>query len=250
MLLCLVCNLLGRAENLAAVGSTFSATDTIDLAEDESADARDCLSGLSWTPGDFEILLEQPSPGRGDLLVRFASPRPSGDQANDQVAMEWYMARDRDRQRVTAPAMVVVHESGSNMEVGRMIARGVRSGGIHALLIHLPYYGVRRTAEKKLDGRLFVSATHQGIADVRRARDVVAALPFVEIDRIGLQGTSLGGFVAATSAGLDNGYDAVFLMLAGGDLYDVIQNGAKDAAEYRRALAKAGFANDLLRRAA
>ena len=87
----------------------------------------------------------------------------------------------------------------------------------------------------------------QAIADVRRARDAVRVLPFVDGGHIALQGTSLGGFVSATSMGLDDAYDSVFLMLAGGDLYDLIQNGQRDTAKVREKLRKAGVTNEELK---
>ncbi len=61
-----------------------------------------------------------------------------------------------------------------------------------------------------------------------------------------MQGTSLGGFVSATAASLDSGrehhgYDNVFLLLAGGNLMDVIQSGQKDAAKFRQKLQESGL---------
>ncbi|MEZ6107250.1 MAG: hypothetical protein R3B96_14300 [Pirellulaceae bacterium] len=55
------------------------------------------------------------------------SPRPSHQETktNDLVAMEWYVARDLEGRPLDhAPAVVVVHESGRGMEVGRVIAKG------------------------------------------------------------------------------------------------------------------------------
>ncbi len=111
----------------------------------------------------------------------------------------------------------------------------------------MPHYGHRRKSSEKPTGDQFLLAMRQGIADVRRARDAVAALPGVDPTRISLQGTSLGGFVAGTTAGLDSAFDQVFIMVAGGDLYGLMQNGAKEAAELRDRLAKAGFTGDKLR---
>jgi hypothetical protein len=246
-LLSLACASTLFADSPVMVGATFSATDTIDIGQEPSADARACLDGLVWDRESFQVRCNAPQPNRGDVLVRFPSPRPSGDSPNDLVAMEWYMARDKDDRAIEAPAIVVVHESGREMAAGRMFARGIQTSQFHAFLIHLPYYGERTTANKHHRAETFIAATRQGIADVRRARDAVAAIPLVRQNLIGLQGTSLGGFVAATTAGLDNGFAGVFLMLAGGDLYDVIQNGAKDAAEYRRRLAGAGYSGDKLK---
>ena len=67
-----------------------------------------------------------------------------GDAINDLVAMEWYAVLDDAGQPVKAPAMVVVHESGSGMTVGRMVASGLRDRGLHAFMMQLPFYGLRR----------------------------------------------------------------------------------------------------------
>ena len=64
---------------------------------------------------------------------------------------------------------------------------------------------------------------------------------------VGLQGTSLGGFVTATVAGLDHGYDRVFIVLAGGDLQHVVLHGAKDAAKVHKRLAAAGVSDDQIK---
>jgi hypothetical protein len=170
----------------------------------------------------------------------------TGDAINDLVAMEWYVAEE-GQQPVKARAIVVVHESGRDMAVGRLIARGMRLHGLHAFLLQLPHYGARRREEEKDDPREFVAAIQQGVADVRRARDAIVALPLVDAGHIALQGTSLGGFVATLAGSLDDGYDSVFLMLAGGNLYEVLQSGKKDTADARQRLAEAGLTGQQLK---
>lgn len=224
----------------------FAAKDTLSQTNESSDDARDCLKGLIWEPACFYVRCEQSAKRRGDLLVRFPSPISSGDAINDRVAMEWYVARDSSFRPVKARAVVVVHESDSDMVVGRLFARGLRGMGLHAFLIHLPYYGERRGEDKPTAASLIRQAV-QAVADVRRARDAVAVLPLIDAGHIALQGTSLGGFVSATSASLDGGYDSVFLLLAGGNLYDIIQNGQRDAAKARKALEASGLAGDKLK---
>ncbi len=160
--------------------------------------------------------------------------------------MEWYAAKDAAGEVQSAPAVVVVHESGRNMPVGRMIARALREAGLHAMLIHLPGYGHRRTAQAE-QPELLLSALQQGVGDVRRARDAVAALPILQNCRIGVQGTSLGGFVTSTVAGVDAGYDRAFILLAGGNLHHVLLSGKKDAAKIRERLNSIGVADDQTR---
>ncbi len=229
-----------------AVGSTFPARDTLNCAADSVADAAACVDGLKWLPGDFEVRCEAGSPGNGDWLVRFPTPAPSGDVVNDLVAMEWHMSRDKDGQPKVAPAIVVVHESGRGMVAGRVFAKALRAYGFHTFMIQLPGYGARTSALTR-DPLKMLPALKQAIADVRRARDAVAALPHVDKSLIGLQGTSLGGFVTATVAGLDRGYDRIFILLAGGNIADVVLQGMRDAEGLRRQLTAAGVTPEQIR---
>lgn len=228
------------------IGRTFEARDTLACGDDPSEDARQCLTGLSWTPTSFTARCDEPADRHGDALLRFPSPVHTGNAVNDLVAMEWYVARDSQKQPVTAPAVVVVHESGRAMPVGRLVAQGLRALGLHAFLIQLPGYGVRRS-EQPADAGDVIAMLRQGVADVRRARDAVVALPWIDTRTIGLQGTSLGGFVTATAAGLDRGYQRVFILLAGGNLHVVIEQGKRDAASLRDKLQAAGIEGAALR---
>ncbi len=216
-------------------GASFSAKDTLNIGREDKPDARQCLDALAWEPTTFNVTLQAAHERAGDMLVRFPSPRPLGDPVNDLAAMEWYQARDANGKLQFAPAAVVVHESGSGMTVGRLIAKSLRSKGIHTFMLQLPYYGARREGQRPQGARLMESLL-QSVADTRRARDAVASLPGVDSDRISLQGTSLGGFVAATTAGLDRGYHSIFILLAGGDLASVLSDGKKDAQKVREAV--------------
>jgi dienelactone hydrolase len=224
----------------------FAARDTLNVGPEKSEDARDCLTRLSWNPLEFRVRCDAPRKHQGDALVRFASPIASGNEANDLVAMEWYVARDDLRRPAKAPAVVVVHELGSAMIAGRLFAAGLQQQGFHTFLMHLPYYGERWDGKQRLEASQIFAMMRQAIADVRRARDAVAALPFVDKGHIALQGTSLGGFISATGACFDSGYDSVFLMLAGGNIYDVLQNGQRDAANVRKFLERAGLTAEQL----
>jgi dienelactone hydrolase len=234
------------ASTLIREGATFDARDSLNCNGDTSADEAACLAGLAWPPAAFTISVEPPVAGYGDWLIRFPSPAPTGDAINDRVAMEWYMARGEDGQPIRAPAVVVVHESGRGMVAGRMFARGLRKNGFHTFLIHLPGYGAR-TSEFTMDFKRMLPAFRQAIADVRRAKDAVAVLPDVDPKMIGLHGTSLGGFVVATVSGLDHGYDKAFIMLAGGQLADVLLQGGRDAAALHKRLAAVGVDDEQIK---
>lgn len=234
-------------KNTLGLSSRFSARDSLSPADESEPDSKECLNGLVWTPGAFDVWLEGAQPDKGDWLVRFPSARPSGDEVNDIVAMEWYQAKDEQGQVLHAPAAVIVHESGSGMTVGRLIAQGLRQRGLHSFMVQLPYYGVRRTGSNKPTGDRVFRAMQQAIADVRRAKDAVATIPVVDATRISLQGTSLGGFVTATTAGLDHGFHRTIIFLAGGDLYNVLMEGKQDAANMREELAERGIDNQTVK---
>ena len=230
-----------------AAEQQFTARDT--LKPDAAAatdDAKACLDGLCWKPGEFPVTVEYTPDADHHAVIRFPSPINTGDAVNDRVALIWHRPANADPAK-PGPAMVVVHESGSAMPVGKLFAKRFADKGLHAFLIHLPNYGLRRHERAKPTGEKFLLAMRQAIADVRRARDAVAVLPGIDSTRISLQGTSLGGFVTATTGGLDHGYDHVFIMLAGGDLYGLMHNGEKEAAELSKRLADAGYSGDKLR---
>ena len=238
----------GIADDIAHVsipsaGAIFETIDTLQCDVDSEADAQECLTGLRWTPANFKIRCEAADKDRGDLLIRFDSPVDTRNKINDNVSMEWYVARDKERRPVSARAIVIVHESGRGMTVGRIFAKGLNAQGLHTFLIHLPGYGNRRS-ETSGKVEFILSGMKQAIADVRRAKDVVARLPFVQNDVVGIQGTSLGGFVTSTVAGLDRGYGRVFVLLAGGNLSDVVQSGNRDAAKVRAQLEAIGITGE------
>lgn len=228
------------------VGQRWLAKDSLESRPDRRADAEECLRDLRWEPAPFRVTIEPADGLASDWLVRFPSPLPGGDELNDRVAMEWYAAKGEDGVPAVAPAVIVVHESGRKMTVGRLFAWGLRQQGLHAFLVHLPHYGERRGDSGPDDSRA-VTALRQAVADVRRARDAAVAIPAVDGRRVGLQGTSLGGFVAAVAGSLDAKFDEVFLMLAGGDLHDILANGEKDAARVRERLERSGVTGAALR---
>jgi len=214
--------------------------------KDDQPDAQAMLTQIAWPATDFEVTWSPVEGREYQRLVRFPTPHPSGDPLNDSVSMEWYMPKLPQLQAGLLPTIVVIHESGSAMPAGKAIARGIQQRGLNAILMHLPYYGERRGAKGKDQGGFLVNM-RQGVADVRRAFDAVAALPGVDPTRISLQGTSLGGFVSTSAASLDACYHQTFIMLAGGDLYSMIMAGKQDTAALREKLKEAGYTDEKLK---
>lgn len=225
----------------------FQTHDSLAPGPESQADAQACLQNLTWKPARFEVIWEGRDRIRGRTIVRFPSPVPSGDATNDSVTLEWYRPFREPGGNRPLPAVLVVHESGDKMPVGRLFARAFQAEGLQAFLIHLPYYGLRRGSGDRPPAANRGSVIRQAVADVRRARDAIAVLPGIDSRHIGLQGTSLGGFVVATAAALDGGFQNVFIMLAGGNLYDLVMRGEQDTAKLRSELEQAGYTGEGLR---
>ncbi len=233
--------------NEAAPERVYQARDTLAAAADPVADAASCLRDLAWTPTAFSVTCGTEPGAAYDSLVQFPSPISSGDAVNDRVTLEWYMPRDEQDAIRTAPAVLVVHESGRSMPVGRLFARSFQAAGMHSFLIHLPYYGKRNADGRDPPPDRLFTLIRQAIGDVRRGRDAIAVLPHLDTRHIAVQGTSLGGFVVATSASLDPAFQSVFIMLAGGNLYDMFQTGQREVAQARRELTQAGISDAQLK---
>lgn len=230
----------------AAATQKFTARDSLEPGNEPSADARACLEGLTWKPGIFSVHLEPTN--KADMLVRFPSPQPRGDATNDMVAVEWHQARDLkgNKKKQKAFPVVIVHELGRNMAAGRAMAVGLSRAGFHAFMVQLPTYGKRR-GQRRYGLAQMLEPMQQAIADVRRARDAISVLPAIDMSHVALQGTSLGGIIAASSGSLDKKFDSVHLLLAGGDLRDMLKNGKRDTAAVRNALERAGVTERQLR---
>ena len=110
----------------------------------------------------------------------------------------------------------------------RILCASLASRGIPAIMFKLPYYGERALPgglgdlEKRPE--LFFALVPQAVADVRRTVDVLAARPEVDANRIGIAGISLGGLISARAAADEPRVGRIVLILAGGDLKDIIAN--------------------------
>ena len=140
-----------------------------------------------------------------------------------------------------------------NVDFGININPQIPEEPHQVLWIEIPYQG-QRTPKGRRPGELTLSADLvrnervfvQLAQDVGRAVDWLVRERQVDRSRVGLLGTSLGGFAAATLYGMHD-YRAVTVQLAGGDVAKVLFNGNWLTRDLQAALVERGLDEDAVR---
>ena len=190
------------ADGAEVTEAKFQATDTPRTPTDDNPQVQAILDRVLWEPGTFEVRCTS-TPGLAyDALVRFDSQIPSGKRWVDEVVLVWYAARGEDGQAIEAPAVLMVHTLHPKMLIADQLARVFAKRGLHTFILQLPGYGHRWEGPGHFPGVTALKHGRQAVADCLRARDAIAALPNIKPGQIALQGTSLGGFIAAAAAGI------------------------------------------------
>ena len=175
------------------------------------------------------------------LDLRYPSPVKTDVEANNTVPARYFLPAGIDGSSTPRPGVVCLHILGGNFELVELTCATLARRGIPALWLKLPFYGERRPAGSKLDltrhPDRFAAALGQGIADVRRAIDVLAARPEVDPERVNVMGISLGGIVAASTAAIDPRVNRAALLLAGGDTMTIIDE-APECRDLKDAMAE------------
>ena len=232
--------------------------------------AAGALEVLSWEAESFTATLELVADRDYPAEVCYPSPMPDLDAGLNRVRLRWYPAL-RSAGPVAAgqtadpappagagmgpddaaPAVLLVHSLHPDLPVATMLARGLSGRGVHAFVLELPGYASRAATPPRMTGVTTLLRAAQAVTDVRRGHDVIAALARqpaadatlrpIDPQRIAVQGTSLGSFVAATASAIDGRFSQTFLLLSGGDGLDILRHGQKDAFHVRNALRHYGY---------
>ncbi|MDG3006284.1 alpha/beta hydrolase [Paludisphaera mucosa] len=188
--------------------------------------------------------VDQPGRCRVSTLT-FPSPVETPDVANNTVHAEYFEPVGFPGRR---PAVVVLHILGSDFPLSRYLAARLADRGVAALFVKLPYYGERRTANgpgpvpRKFlsdDIERTMRSMRQGVCDVRRGLRWLASRLDVDPERLGMTGISLGGIVSSLVASVDPDVKSAALLLAGGDLANVLWE-MPETAPFRKAWGEAG----------
>ncbi len=177
-------------------------------------------------PFDYTIKLKETTPYY--KLYNLEYPSPISDSAFGNVTANYYVPTDLKNGSTPRPGIVCLHILGGGGDLTNMICAHFATNGIPAMMCYLPMFKSRRPGGsrawmKRPDAcKLMAQAIRECPEDAYRTVDVMLTRPEINHSKINLLGTSLGGITAATVGGNDPRIDKVVLLLAGGDLRNII----------------------------
>lgn len=184
-----------------------------------------------YVPAPFVMTAREPAKFGEKLtaqVLEYPSPVKSVDpERNDTVRAKLFTT-------ATPEAAAVICLGGWRRDpISPMLgARVAEATNLQVLYIELPFQN-ERTPKGKRSGEVTFSAdieqNHatfaQAAQDVGRAVDWLVRERKVDPKRIGIMGTSLGGYVSADLYGIDDTFAAAVIQIAGGDVASVVFNG-------------------------
>lgn len=198
-------------------------------AKNADAAARKRMRALvAYEPTPFEV--EANPPVGGDLLVqpiRYPSPYESTHpDPNDTVHGRYFSVPEPSK------AGLIVLGGWRRDPITPALGFELAKSGLQVLYLSIPFQE-RRTPEGRWPGELTLSADldQTEATFVQLARDVDRGVRWlieekgVDADRIGILGTSLGGYATATLFGMTDRFRCATVQLAGADIAGVLFNG-------------------------
>lgn len=150
------------------------------------------------------------------------------DYPDNTVYLDFYEPRGKDRY----PAIVFLsHISGWVPQIEGEFCRDLASNGIAVLLVQTAYQKNYKFSRawleenmKQCGAEAMIQLFRQMVIEARRGIDWLESRPEVEKDKIGIMGISLGGIIAPIVAGVDGRPCSMAILLAGGDMGNIIWN--------------------------
>ena len=177
---------------------------------------------------DYGMELRARRAGYRVYRLTYPSPVVTAHRPNNTVPADYYLPDGLQAAGPRRPAVICTHLLDGDFELAEMICTVLALRGLPAMMIKLPYYGERELPEGPealaAGPNRFVAALDQASQDMRRTIDLLASRPEVDPRLIGITGISLGGIVAATTAAEEPRINRAVLLLAGGDLTQVIHH--------------------------
>lgn len=169
--------------------------------------------------GKLEPLQETPRYTRYRLT--FPTLLRNRFSAGGQAYAEYYEPKGRAK----FPVVLVLPHLAGDASLEQFLCRGLASTGIGALIIFGPYYRTElgslnwmRASKNPTDLVEVVQLMRDSVTVVRQSVDWLQQQPNVQSRSFGIVGVSLGGIIAALTAGLDDRLQFCEYLLAGGDM--------------------------------
>lgn len=167
--------------------------------------------------------LERPLRINQDLDITelaFKSPIETQWPENNVVKVRHYKASDEFAVLVLPPRSAVGGRS-TGYKIEQVIASYLATNGISAYEIDTPLHGTRRPKGKTIDELMsnisgFKLFFNQAVTEIR------GLLDFVEEEKAGILGVSLGGLYASIAYGLEDRLLSACLVMAAGGLADMV----------------------------
>ena len=219
-------HLFRRRSNLLVVGvlaTLWAAASAL------AADRLTVAETFDRKPFEYRISPLAERSGYRIYQLTYPSPVSTPVEQNNTVPADYYLPngiKPGDPQR---PAVICLHILDGNEPLTDLVCSVLASRGIPAISFKLPYYGERGTAQGAGSAgrrsRSCSSARSRRRAKTSAARSTCwrrgrRSIP----QRIGITGISLGGIIAATAAGAEPRLHRAGLILAGGDLLQIIHH--------------------------
>ena len=182
------------------------------------------------------------------FTVAFPSPVQGEIKENNRVRGRLWQPLEVGRRR---PGVILLHWLGGNFTALELVGRHLAGKGIPTLMIYLPHYGPRRSADPELREKLIgtdITRTkknlRQAVLDVRRAGDWMASRPGIDPDRVGIVGISLGAVIGSLVSGIDDRFGRSAFIIGGGDLAGILFEASKETAKIRDSLVAEGWTRE------
>lgn len=134
------------------------------------------------------------------------------------------------------PGVIALHTLGGNGTLTNLLCANLATNGIPAIMFHMPLFasrcpgGSRDAMLKRPDAvQILGQALELAPEDASRTIDIMLTRPEINPEKINLLGTSMGAIVGATVTERDRRINKAILLLAGGNLPQIIGSSGETA---------------------
>jgi len=201
----------------SAVGCSHSTFDgELDISQTPPASGAQEIAVFDYdrSPIRIKMQFEEETEKYSVYLVKF-DIKDFPELKNRYARAFYFVQKDRGKK---SPCMLVLPPTGGPMELPKKFAAFYAEQGFTTLA----FYRRERFFNPDRDMEYNVHLIRQSVIDVRRAIDFLQTQPEVDINKLGLMGTSLGGIIGALATEADGRIKATALLVSAGNLPKIL----------------------------